>query len=1188
MRIDRLDLTAYGPFTGRSLDLSHPGVHLVVGPNEAGKSTTLAAIGDALFGFPHSSSAGFAHRPSDLRLGMLIRRSDGRTIEFERIKKRSKNLLRPDGSVIDDDEFRQFLGALDRTVFETMYGIDHLRLRQGGASLLTGGGDLGQAILGAGSGTVNLPAALKALTEMAEQIFAPNARTRKLNAAINSYGDLLKEATSHALRPAQFSETHLDRERITKEVAQVRARKATIASERDVFKMLVNLFDRIGQRRIAVDRYSELEPGGRKLREGLAEQYEDLTAKVVELDSAGRRSSGQIEAITLRMAALSSDPDVITHRSALQRLSEQRAKYKSDVESLPGLRQNLTSVERSASDGLARLGMDVDLDNARAALTIPVAISARVMDFVEAEPQLRADEHSAQKLLDEAQGQLDTARRRLGALTDTPEHSRLTAGVKAIDGGVDLVASHRSTAASLRSSEAELGAATCDLGLGSVAPAEFLSLQTPPRAAVNEFRKSHDKLLATERRLKEQLDSTVATTADLRLQLEELLNGEDIPTVDELLASRSKRDGRWADVLAAWFGSNDREAGPDVPDVPDLDVADGDAAQTTSTPADGPTTDPGTLAGDYQSAVSESDMIADRLRQHAESVARRANLESQIAAHSSKERSIREQLESHAPKILESEKNWSEMWSPLGIHPGGPEEMSVWLDDHTKAATVAGRALEKSRELDALEAQSESHRTELSACLSGLGVDVPHETTLATILQLARSNLTAFAEQAKLRDELLGSVSQLEEELTSREVKHDKAAARLAKWESEWLEVSASTGFEGLQPNEAKTHLVEASEVLTALDAIAEINLRITGLEASVGDYEQAIRTIAAELGDEEAAGRDPLSILDRLGDRLADAEEVRIKHEELARTRSEVEDELLATRTDRQGAKETLNGLFSEASVTGEADLLEAIERSEQLREAQTAIDRLTAELSDEGGGRTADELEQMLADRDKSKLSLAFDERSAELEEIDGELETLNKRLGELNSELSRWDGSSETADRTTESQMVFSEIGALTEDYLAYQVAIELLRDHIASYREQNQGPILERATPWFKTMTAGSFERLEANYEVEDKPVLEAIRPDGTALVADKLSEGTRDQLYLALRLAAIAESSAAGGAYPIILDDLLMTFDDTRAAAALQVLGELCADSQILLFTHHQHLREIAESVIGSALNCHAL
>ncbi|MGB6059933.1 MAG: AAA family ATPase [Microthrixaceae bacterium] len=1184
MRIDRLDLTAYGPFTGRSLDLSHPGIHLVIGPNEAGKSTTLAAIGDALFGFPHSSSAGFIHRQSDLRLGMLIRGSDGRTLEFERLKKQSKNLLRKDGSVIEDDEFRQFLGAIDRTVFETMYGIDHLRLRKGGESLLAGGGDLGQAILGAGSGTVNLPAALKALTERAEQLFAPNARTRKLNSAINSYGDLLKEAASRALPPLQYTETSSERERITKEVAKVRARKATIASERDEFQMLVNLFDRIGQRRIAVDRYSELEPGGRKLRDSLAEQFKEVTAELAELDAVERSSTGQIEAITQRMSDLSPDAEVLTHRSALQRLSEERAKYKSDVESLPGLRHNLTSVERSARDGLARLGLEIDLANARQTLTIPVATSARVMDFVEAEPQLRADEQSARNLLTEAQDQLDAARRRLDALADTPEHSQLTAGVRAIDGGADLVASHGSIAASLRSSEAELAAATSDLGLGSVSPAEFLALPTPPRAAVNEFRKSHDLLLGTEQRLKEQLESTVAAAASLKLQLEELLSGEDIPTVDELLASRSERDGRWADVLAAWLGNHDRVTGPDVSD---LDPAGADIPAGRSTPADGREPDPGALADDYQSAVSHSDTIADRLRQHAEAVAKRANLESQIATCTSKEGTIREQLESLAPTIIESQESWSEMWSPLGIHPGGPEEMSVWLDDHTKAATMAGRALEKSRELDAVRDLSDSHRAELSACLRCLGVDVPDEVTLATVLQLARSNLAAFAEQDKVRRELVSSVSQLEEELTSRTSKHGKAIATLANWEAEWLEVSASTGFEGLRPNEAKSHLVAASEVLAALDKIAETNSRISLLESSVGDYEKAIRAIATELGD-EADGRDPLSILDRLGDRLAAAEEVRIKHEELGRTRCGTEDVLLAARTARQGAEAMLTSLFSEASVTGEAELLEAIERSEQLREAQKVIDRLTAELSDEGGGRTADELEQMLADRDRSKLSLAFDERCAELEEIDGELEGLNKRLGELNSELGRWDGSSEAAETTAQSQMVFSDIGALTEEYLAYQVAVELLRDHIASYRERNQGPILERATPWFKTMTGGSFERLEANYELEDKPVLEAIRPDGTALVADRLSEGTRDQLYLALRLAAIAESSAAGEAYPIVLDDLLMTFDDTRSAAALQVLGELCIDSQVLLLTHHQHLREIAESTIGSNLTCHAL
>ncbi|WP_220187977.1 ATP-binding protein, partial [Pseudonocardia pini] len=75
-------------------------------------------------------------------------------------------------------------------------------------------------------------------------------------------------------------------------------------------------------------------------------------------------------------------------------------------------------------------------------------------------------------------------------------------------------------------------------------------------------------------------------------------------------------------------------------------------------------------------------------------------------------------------------------------------------------------------------------------------------------------------------------------------------------------------------------------------------------------------------------------------------------------------------------------------------------------------------------------------------------------------------------------------------------------------------------------------------------------------------------------------GTADQVFLALRLAGIrqlqAERRAAGlPAVPVVLDDVLMTFDDARAAAALTVLADLAAEWQVLLFTHHEHLAPLA-------------
>jgi uncharacterized protein YhaN len=92
---------------------------------------------------------------------------------------------------------------------------------------------------------------------------------------------------------------------------------------------------------------------------------------------------------------------------------------------------------------------------------------------------------------------------------------------------------------------------------------------------------------------------------------------------------------------------------------------------------------------------------------------------------------------------------------------------------------------------------------------------------------------------------------------------------------------------------------------------------------------------------------------------------------------------------------------------------------------------------------------------------------------------------------------------------------------------------------------------------------------------------ALRPDGSDCPADRLSEGTRDQLYLALRLAAIESYAARAEPLPFIADDLLVNFDDRRARAALRVLAEFGAVTQTILFTHHHHIVELADPATAS-------
>jgi uncharacterized protein YhaN len=75
--------------------------------------------------------------------------------------------------------------------------------------------------------------------------------------------------------------------------------------------------------------------------------------------------------------------------------------------------------------------------------------------------------------------------------------------------------------------------------------------------------------------------------------------------------------------------------------------------------------------------------------------------------------------------------------------------------------------------------------------------------------------------------------------------------------------------------------------------------------------------------------------------------------------------------------------------------------------------------------------------------------------------------------------------------------------------------------------------------------------------------------------ERLSEGTRDQLYLALRMAAVEAHAEGAEPLPFIADDLLASFDEVRAGAALERLATLGDRVQTILFTHHAHVAELA-------------
>ncbi|MCH8047441.1 MAG: AAA family ATPase, partial [Planctomycetes bacterium] len=223
MKIHKLDLIAFGPFTNLALplDAGNFGLHLVYGPNEAGKTSALRALRQLFYGIPHNSGDNFVHRYADMRIGGKLEPSEGDPLECIR-RKGAKHTLRDreDHEPIEPGRLSQFLGGIDEETFERRFGLSHKELISGGEDIVKGKGDLGDILFSAGAGVGNLRQLRIDLTAEAEALFKPTGRLPKINDTISKYKQARKQITEAQLTSAEWEQHDRSYHQAVKKLAE--------------------------------------------------------------------------------------------------------------------------------------------------------------------------------------------------------------------------------------------------------------------------------------------------------------------------------------------------------------------------------------------------------------------------------------------------------------------------------------------------------------------------------------------------------------------------------------------------------------------------------------------------------------------------------------------------------------------------------------------------------------------------------------------------------------------------------------------------------------------------------------------------------------------------------------------------------------------------------------------------------
>ena len=197
-----------------------------------------------------------------------------------------------------------------------------------------------------------------------------------------------------------------------------------------------------------------------------------------------------------------------------------------------------------------------------------------------------------------------------------------------------------------------------------------------------------------------------------------------------------------------------------------------------------------------------------------------------------------------------------------------------------------------------------------------------------------------------------------------------------------------------------------------------------------------------------------------------------------------------------------------------------------------------------------------------------------------LDDEIAEIYAQLSARRSERMQLHQSQGAEAAAFERHAVEAAMVDAAREWTVLKLASLLLGEAIDRQRQANADPMLEHARRIFRALTSGSFIGLSRRYDEQDAAELVALRENGAEVRLAGMSDGTVDQLHLALRLAYLADYCASNEPVPFIADDLFQTFDDARTAAALEAMGASSALFQPIVFTHHRSVVEAAQGVFG--------
>ncbi|ETA49803.1 YhaN family protein [Ponticoccus alexandrii] len=1133
MRLERLALDRFGHFTDKQFDFGPqpegtPDFHIVHGPNEAGKTTTMEAWLRFLYGYARGEPYGFRHQRENLSVTAWLN-IDGQTRCFRRLPRKNQ-LLDENGAVLPEAALSGALGGTTAETYRSLFCLDDATIESGGEEIVRARGDIGRLLFTATAGAETLSEVLDGLRGGADTLYRKGAPTTRVH--------VLKKAlreTEAQIRAQDVSVSALRKLRTDRDAAQ--AREEAVSAER---RALLQRAARTEAEIAALPMLAELRALETAL-EPLANHPADpgITADgVLALLQEAARADNDIQRLDRETARLTGERTTLPLAPEVLALADPLTALDPLYHRATGGAADLGKRRQTAADLLAEMG----------------TLARSLTDAPEVDPLAFVPSEAALAQLEERREALRAARALVQS--ETQEVADLREALAEAQAGpdeapdaiaqvfADVPVQRLAMAEEMASKSLQQARETARAALDALAlPGQ--SFDTAPDLPISpeEAEAQHRAWQDAGRQLTHLTEETARHTARRTALEREIAGLSRLADDPATRTARQERDTLWQ------------------------------AHRDTLTPE---------TARAFEAAMLRLDALMEARLDKADALAALRQAESALAeAHEAETATATARAEAEK-RVAALTAAYDATQTGAGLaRPLPLASLADWLR-RAEAARSACRALDREadRQDDVLsDARAAADR--LRPLLGSESTDFSH------LARLAQERLEAWQARAEAARRRVERREDLARRLESRERRLARAEATQKEAETAWQACLAATLPDGTRA-EALLATLKPLHRLRELSGMRDPVLRqIAGIEEDRRRFHAAMQPLpelpGADETEPEARFRAALTALD-------EARSAEDRQAALDRRLGEIAEERASSEQSAQATARQVESLlqaFPGPPQGGPDALRRAVQEAERARDLRQRIDTLARRIVQTLSCGGLDEARERLASRDLPTLEAERAETAADLDRVEDAVREAIAARTEAEAALKAVTGGAEVAELEARATVEAMQVTDAALDHLRLSLGHRLAEEALRRYRDRHRSGMMQATETAFAALTNGAYRQLRTEMEGTTE-VLRALDASGTPKQVGDMSKGTRFQLYLALRAAAYEELAQQGLCLPFFCDDIFETFDEDRTRAACRVMARIGMTGQAIYLTHHRHVVEIAREVCGDALRVHDL